>query len=112
MAISKIYKSGAELATQILGEGKVEVTRTLPARLENVYQYVDGKRTEKVVAKKLLVMFEGLAADQVKMPADFKIKPADQFYKQIEFIDLTATDYNNQYYFKASGIRMVTKDEA
>ena len=107
MSIKKGHEDGAELAKRIFNELGINSVRLLPAAITPVYAFKNGVRTDQIVAQKLLVMFEGVAADEIKLPADFTISKADQRYKKIELVGLTATEFNNAYYFKAEDVEVI-----
>ena len=97
--------SSEEIILQSIGENPHFLTATLDP--EPVYKYFDNQRTDTVIAKRLTVIIEGIAVDTVKLPKSFEISSDDLKLKPIQFLNLTASEFGNNIYFKAENAKVV-----
>ena len=77
---------------------------SLSTETEEKYDYVDGKRTNKVVGHAAWFVQEGLPPFEVKFPEDIAL-PA--FQAIVTFDELVACEVRNNIYFRANGYNEV-----
>lgn len=70
-------------------------------------KFEDGKPTDKVDSLKVEVYFEGLGADKIKLPEDFKLDPSIKDMQEIKLVNPEACEVQRNLYFKASDIKSV-----
>ena len=79
-------------------------TYSLSSEIENQFEYVDNKRTNKVIGYKLWFSCEGIPPFAVK----FAQKPELPAYLSIvEFNSLEAIEIRANVYFRADGLKVV-----
>lgn len=103
----------AELGIESLNEAHPTLLSTFDT-MSPVYEYEDGKRTDKIIGYKADVLLSGLGVISVKLPAD-EVTANQSVYKElmpITFVDDDMSEVNGNLYFRASAIKPATSRPA
>ncbi|MFU2182298.1 hypothetical protein ACMZ6Y_01150 [Streptococcus pluranimalium] len=77
---------------------------SLSTSLDNKFEYVDGERTQNIIAYESWFIVEGTEPFKVKFPKKVSLPP---FMSPVNLIDLEAVVVRGNVYFKASGLTEV-----
>ncbi|KXU02660.1 hypothetical protein WEIDD23_02050 [Weissella sp. DD23] len=103
----------AELGIESLNEAHPTLLSTFDT-MSPVYEYEDGKRTDKIIGYKADVLLSGLGVISVKLPSD-EVTANQSVYKElmpITFVDDDMSEVNGNLYFRASAIKPATSRPA
>lgn len=70
-------------------------------------KFVDKRPTEEIDSIKVEIYLEGLGADRIKLPANFKLNSSIKDMQPVELINPQACEVGNNVYFKADDIKAV-----